>query len=73
MILGSIFFLVFGVVFGVMGIAMLLNIFGAADRAAAHNRRGRDDPSREPGNHPETRGGMRLGSQWRCLRARRDT
>ena len=31
---------------------MLLNIFGAADRAAAHNRRGRGDPSREPGNHP---------------------
>ena len=57
---GLIFFLVVAAGFVVGGFAVLLNLFGAADRVAASNRRGRDDPSREPGYHPETRGGARL-------------
>jgi len=57
---GVVIFVVVGGAFVVGGIAMLLNVFGAADRAAAANRRGRDDPSREPGYYPETRRGMRL-------------
>jgi hypothetical protein len=46
--------------FVVGGFAVLLNIFGAADRAAAMNRRSRDNPWRDPGYYPETRRGMRL-------------
>jgi len=59
--IGLVFFVAVGAAFVVGGFAVLLNIFGAADRAAAQNRQGRNDPSREPGYHyPETRGGMRL-------------
>jgi Ca2+-binding RTX toxin-like protein len=57
---GTILFVVIGAGFAVGGFAVLLNIFGAADRAAAYNLRSRDDPSREPGTYPETRAGMRL-------------
>lgn len=57
---GVLFFTGVGAAFVVAGIATLLNLFGAADRAAANNRRGRDDPWREPGYYPETRGGIRL-------------
>lgn len=54
------FLLVVGGLFAVAGLAVALNVLGAADRAAARNRRYRDDPSREPGHYPETRGGMRV-------------
>jgi hypothetical protein len=57
---GTVFFVIVGAGFVVGGFAVLLNIFGAADRAAASNRRGRDSPWREPGHYPETRGGARL-------------
>ena len=55
----SIVFFVCGAVGVVAGIAMLLNIFGAADRAAAQNVRNRHRPTWE-GTAPETRGGMRV-------------
>ena len=57
---GLVFFVLVGAGCLVGGFALLLNILGAADRAAARNRRNRDDPSREPGHYPETRAGMRL-------------
>jgi len=57
---GVVIFTLVGAAFFVAGIAVSLNLFGAADRVAANNRRGRDNPEREPGYYPETRGGMRL-------------
>jgi hypothetical protein len=56
---GLLFFTIICAAFVVLGIAMLLNLFGAADHIAANNRRRRGEPQFE-GYAPETRRGMRL-------------
>jgi hypothetical protein len=56
---GPIISFVVGGVFAAAGIALLLNLFGAADSAAARGQRIGEDPDREAGTRPATRGSIR--------------